>query len=654
MPVKSWTPGKEIFPRGMWSVLAQKRKGTPGRGSYAQNIRVKPGPLVGPRPGTTKIADIPVSIGRIATMFNWIPPSGENLLLYQDGNTVKSYDLTTSTGLTLLGDTSTSRATSFADFNIWTYFCGYDTSSNGVYQVRIFDGTNTDIAFRGPVTLTAASAVDGGPGECSLGQHFIGFVYQNRTGYSGVPSTTVAGVPISVTLTTDARLINISVTLPALTDAGGDSTLFLIMTTADNAANWFFIPTDTQTGSIGEQPVPYNTPVTLNFVASLSDEDINASADSANSQFLLLTQSPDGTGPFNPSFVVPYGSRMCYGAGVNLYISDPQNPQSITGDQNLVTLPSKRKIGYAFPLPGSTSLYLTGDRWTGYVTDNSDVPGTWPSPILVSGSLGTDWPNCVCFKTAGNYSWVVTEAGPYSFNGIYDERPLTFLVSDLWKRVNWKGGAQAIQIVDDVIGLKMYLGVPMDGATENNFQFTFDYQNTPEGSTPSFDQIDIGLDVYNPATFAALAIVKEPATGLSNLWIGPAATGGSIKHLDESTFDDDGLAVDQIWETGLVRGSEISTSMIRLGPSDLWIRGNGPLGVILYGPDKTQSQVLQVLRGAGIPISGLTPNPGIQFATKGDMSKVENATFQFRNNTLGGWFELSMVRVYMRSDIANR
>lgn len=631
--------------------MAQRRKGTPSRASYMQNCRIQPG-VVGPRPGTSNVPNVPASIGNVTSIFNWQTQTDENLLLYQDGNTVKSYDLTTPGGLTLLADTLTSRATSFCDFDVWTYFCGYNTLSKGVYQVRIFDGTNTDIAFRGPVTLTAATAVDGGAGQCSIGTHLIGFVYQNRTGYSGIPSTTVASTPISVTLTTDSRQINISVTLPALPDGGGNSTLFLIMTTADNPANWFFIPTDTQTGSIGDQPVPLNTITTLNFVASLSDEDINASADSANSQFLLLAQAADGTGPITPSAIVAYGSRLCYLVGPKLYVSDPNNPQSITEDQNVVSMPNKRNMGMVFPLPGSTSLYLTGDRFTAYVTDNSDIPGTWPQPILISGALGASSPNCVCYRTAGNYAWVVTEGGPYSFNGIYDERPLTFLVADQWARVNWKA-AYVIQCVDDVTNLKMYLGVPMDGATECNFQFVFDYQNTPEGGTPVFDQVDISLDVYNPAQFGSLGIVKEPTTGLSNLWIGPVAAGGNIRHLDTTTKNDNGLAVQRIWESGLVRGSDIRSSMIRLGPADLWIRGVGALTTTLYGPDKVQSANLQLMRGAGLPAT-LSPNPGIQYALKGDMSKVENATFRFETNAIDSWFELSMLRPYMRSDIANR
>lgn len=652
MPVKSWTPGKEVLnPRGFWSATAQKRKGNPERASYMQNMRVSPG-VVGPRPGTSNVPGFPATAGLVSCLFNWTTQTNSNLVLYQDATTVKSFDQGTLANPTLLADTLMARAASFSDFDIWTYFCGYDVQAAGVYQVEIFDGINTDKAFRGPITLISATATDGGAGQCTIGTHYLGVVYQNRTGYSGVPTTTVASVPIAITLGADGRLINLAVSLPALPDGGGNSTLFLVMTRADNPANWYFIPTDAQTGSIGEQPVPFNTPVTLNFVASLSDEDIAASADSANSQFLLLTQAPDGTGPFNPSYVGAYGERMYYGVGPVLYISDINNPQSITGDQNEVSMPNKRNIGYAFPLPGSTSLYLTGDRWTAYVTDNSDVPGTWPQPILVSGALGTDFPNCVCYRTAGNYAWVVTEVGPYSFNGIYDERPLTFLVSDNWKRINWKS-RYAIQVADDVLNLKLYIGVPLDGSTECNYMFVFDYQNTPTGATPAFDTVDISLDVYSPVLFGSLAIVKEAASGLSNLWIGPD-TAGNVNRLDDTTKNDNGVAVDRVWESGLIRGSDVSRSMIRCGPADLWARGNGTLNTTLFGPDHQQSVILPLLLGAGIPAPGLTPQPGQMYAFKGDMSKVENFTFQFRTNTVDSWFELSMLRAYLRADIANR
>lgn len=476
-----------------------------------QNARVNPG-VAAKRPGTSIVAP---ATGKVTGLFNWVSPSGNNYVLYRDGAFILSLQQP-ATLATLFSALGATLRPSFADLDIWTYFCGYDVNSAGTFQCQIYDGANVDTAFRGPLVLTAASAVDGGAGQCTAGTHYIGFVYQNRSGFAGKPTTAVAGVPISVTLNAGLRQVNISVTLPAQPDGGGNATLFLIMTRSDTPNTWYFIPTDALSGSIGSQPVPHNAITTLNFVASLSDEDMAASADPANNQFLLLTQDGAGNGPFNPSFVVPYGQRMCYGVGPSLYVSEINNPQQITGDQNVVTTPNKRNIGFAFPLPGSTDLYLTGDRWTSRVTDNSDVPATWAQPIKVSDSLGAPFPACVCYRTGGPYAWVVTEAGVYYFDGSYGEKPLTYLVKDLWARVNWTA-AYAIECADDVVGLKLYVAVPLDGATEPNAIFCIDYQN---GMT--FDQVDISLDLFTPAVFSSIGVVKEVADDVTNLWIGPS------------------------------------------------------------------------------------------------------------------------------------
>ena len=640
MSVRSFTPSKEIVsPRGMWSALAQRRKGNPERASFMQNARISPG-VVASRPGTSAILAAAAS-GIVTGLYNWVAPSGSNYVTYRDGTAIKAFLQQTSSILTLLSTIGSTLRPSFADLDIWLYFTGYDTLGAGTLQARIFDGTNVDKAFRGPITLTAVVPAIGDAGQCSAGTHFLGFVYQNRTGFSGVPTTSIAiptapasstyptltvptftatqplgtglivgsldtpngitvyrsvdfagwincssnkvvgcllyidghycgqstygylrndaaqnnpssdnpyigfnfgfdvsslaagrhswyqvailddgrtlqfppnnfnvspggAVPISITLGSDGLQIDVSVTLPPLTDGGGNAALFLILTRADNPDLWYFMPTDSQTGAIGEQPVPFNTAATLNFVANLSDGDMadSLAGDTASEQFLLLVQDGSGNGPFAPSFVVVYGQRMCYGVGSSLYVSNINDPQHVTGDQHVVTMPNKRVIAYAFPLPGSTDLYLTGDRWTSRVTDNSDVPATWAQPILVSEALGAPFPACVCYRTRGDYAWVVTEAGIYVFSGTYADRPVTYLCSDQWQRVNW-AAAYAIETADDVVGLRFYAAVPLDGATTPSHLFCIDYTN---GLT--YDQVDISLDNF-AQPFSSIAIVKE-------------------------------------------------------------------------------------------------------------------------------------------------
>lgn len=814
MSVKGWIPREVTVPRGMWASLTNRRKGTPSRASNMQNMRVRYG-TVRTRPGTSAVF---ATVGKVPGMFNWITPSGENLVLYQDQFNLRSYDQNTGLPVTLFAAPANTRAPSFAPLDVWAYLCGFDTASNGTFQSEIFDGTNIDKAFRPKPVITGWTTADGGSGQCTQGQHFIGFVYQNRTGYSGIPVTsisfaitatqnvsfavtatsnaspdvltvpghtfvngnkvtgsgatgdtaingvflvagvaganlqltdllgnpvngngaytggghliapdrvtipgnnlivgetvqitgstgdtaingtrvvaTVAGAvvtftngdgdpvnsngiyagggivtnPIQFTTQAGNRQILVSVTLPAMPDGGANAsgnvqaTLFMIATTAANPNLWYFMPTDAQTGQIGEQPVPLNTPKTYNFVMSLSDFDINASlsGDTAQANFLLLAQDASGNGPFNPSFVVAYGQRMCYGTGTVLYVSDIANPQQIAADTNQVIMPNQRQIGYAFPLPGNPGLYLTGEGWTGYVTDNSDSPSTWAEPILVSDQFGTLYPNCVCFQTGGPWAWIVTEGGPYLFDGSYAGQPLTYLSSGFneqqqpvgWTRVNWNA-AYAIKIVDDVEFFKLYIAVPLDGSTECNYMFCVDYRL---GKT--FDTCDISLDVFNPQLFASIARVREVSSGNTNLWIGPSAAG-NVSRLDVTTHNDQGAPVHGIWTSGLAKGN-IASAMVRVGAMDIWARGNAPLVsgipsllITLFGPDGVRSVPITLLSTQGVP-AALVETPGLTFMAKTDFSQANDIYFQFETNLIDAWLELSGFSAYIKPDLANR
>lgn len=819
MSVRDWAPGRKIeSPRGMWQSLAQRRTGTPARASAMQNMRIRFG-TTRTRPGTAAVFN---STGKVPGMYNWIAPDETNRLVYQDANALKVYDIATQATSTLPVDLTGTRTPSFQPLDVWLYLCGYDTAGAGTIQARIFDGVNTDKAFRAPPDITGWTAVDGGTGFCTQGQHFLGFVYQNRTGYSGKPvidmkvpiatttsvsfavtatsnanpdvlsvpghtftdgqtvtgsgaagdtsingaflvTAAVAGVsvqltdlagnpiagngaytgggtltapdlisapgnniltgnqvtitgstgdtainvtgiatvvtagdtftlvdsngnivnsngaytgggvvsnPIQITLTAGLRQVNISVSLPALADGGTDAngevqaTLFLIATRADNPNLWYFIASDAQANQVGEQPVPFNTPVTLNFVFSFSDEDIATefAGDTAQANFLFLAQDDAGHGPFNPTFLAAYGNRMCYGDGTTLYASDIGAPQQISADTNQVRMQNQRAIRFAFPLPGNQGLYLTGDRWTGYVVDNGDSPSTWGVPLPVSGTLGAPFPNCVCALTGGQWVWVVTESGPYYFDGNFAPNPLTYLISGLdeqgnpigWSRVNW-AAAYAITIVDDVKNLKVYIAAPLDDATEPNFVFVIDYRL---GKT--FDSVDISLDRFTPQSLSSLAVVKEPVTGKTNVWAGPAAAG-SVWRFDSTTHNDLGAAIDNFWTSGLARGPNIVSSMIRVGSMDVWARGNAPLDangvstylITLFGPDNQVSVPIDLLSTQGVD-SALTEEPGIHYMTKFDISQIEDYTIQFRTNAIDSWQELSAVVVYEKEDLFNR
>lgn len=736
MSLRGWVSKEVTSPRGQWSLTNERRKGNPSRASIAQNMRFQPG-IAKTRPGTAKIFS---AAGLVNGMVNWIAPDGGNWVLYREGNAIKA--LLQGSGFhTLLNGIGATYRPSFADLDVWMYFCGYDINGYGTLQARTFDGVNVDKAFAPPIQFTGSSInIDTSDPNAlvTIGNHYFGFVYQNRDGFLGVPTTDVrvaitattngspdvltapghtlvdgdvvvisgmtgdtapngaqrivynvsgstfsvkdaGGTPIDgngaytgggivvnpLTIETVAAgsKIIITVTLPARTDggtnpSGGQSTLFLIATPTDNPAAWFFVPPATGTSTtVNEQPVPYNTPVTLTFVYDTDDTTLRQ-GDSALNQFLLLAQAADGTGPFNPNFVVAYGQRMCYGAGTVLYASDINAPQQIAPDRNAVVMPNRRYIGAAFPLPGGTDLYLTGEKWTSRITDNSDIPATWSQPVKVSDSLGAPFMNCVCANTKSGWVWVATEFGVYLFNGIYADKPITYLQDDLWKRVNWQA-AYAVEMADDVKKLRLYVAVPLDGATAPTNVIVIDYSNC--ASAPVFDQVDVSVDTYGNrpnGLFGGVGVVLDSDTIQTTVWLGPAAGGGDVVQFADALKNDVDTPIHWFWESGLVRlPQEVETALLRVGQMMVWAHGNTnqpqDLLITIYGPDRKRSVSPALLKLQGNP-TRLTEEPGLSYMTKSDLNRVENFTVRFEGNAVDCWIELSSFSPYYKQSSTNR
>lgn len=666
MSLRGWAPGKEILePRGMWSAVAERRKGNPERASYCQNVRFAPG-VVRSRPGTYSVTTVsPVvgkivkglAIGTLGSGFRYWYLLGTQIRcgLLQSGVIVAASPFDYSSPAGFFNDTlaGTPYTISVSIYNKLAYIAVSDKSGNGCAPCLISDGASVlDVAFSNVTQYRSGLQFGGGfgmtftalgAGNCSPGAANYALVLQNGSGFLSAPIVQTAPSIGS------ASKIQASVTIPANTSLYGNATVYLLKTRVDNPNAWYWIPNDPITGSIGSIPFPPSSPSvqTLNFIINISDADMAADLDSANDQWFVLQQSqtPIFKGPFSPQFVQLYGKRMCYGVGNILYVSDISSPQTVTPDRHVVQSPKQLRLGYAFPLQGSTDLYVTGDRWLGRVTDNGDVPSTWAPPILISDTIGAPFPGCVCFRTAGGYAWIATKAGVFLFDGRLGVKPVTYLSQDQWARVNW-AAAYAIETEDDIENRILYVAVPLDGATEVNGIFAIDYTNGV-----SFEQVDISLDLYQYDGAYSVAVGPDE-TGTGRLWIG--SDRGNLLELYAAALQDVSGAITAIWESGFIRNpGDFASRMVRVGGIDVWARGNGGLTTTVYGPDKQVSVSPVLLSAAGVP-SSLTPAPGIMYQHKFDLSKIENYTVRFASASLGIWFELSGLTVYSRPDLFNR
>jgi hypothetical protein len=598
--------------------------------------------------------------GKVTGMYNWLAPysayttTAQNLVLYQDGTAIKRRRLSDAQTITLLSSLGGMRAPSFAELGPRVYFCGFNTSGDGTIQCRIHDGVitsgtpNVDVAFRGPLEVTSCTASDNGAGQCTAGTHYVAFVYQSRSGFSGQPSpVNGSGVftPASVTLNAGLRTIRLAVTLDTPSDAGLGSAVFPIMTRADNPNKWFFVPPSFYT----PEPLtfPISTPAwSQNVDISISDEDLATSATPADDQFNLMVAGAS-SGPFNPNFASSYGKRMTYGNGTQVAVSEIDNPQAIFADFSMISLPSQRQVAFGFQL--GQDYYLTGDKWTGRTRDNGDFPSTWEQPSTISDSLGAPFPGCVGnFGDGLTKKWIATEAGLYLFDGKYATHPVTSYWETDWSRINW-GAAYAIEIADDPASLRSYVAVPLDGATECSHVFCIDRTN---GET--YDSADISLDNF-ASSVSSIEMVKEYATARSNLWLGPSAAG-SVAHLDSTVHTDLGAKINDVWETGYIRGpGEMQSQTIRLGNMNLWMRGEGAAPTLTwYGLDRSQSVTPTLISRGGAIATTLSSAPGLIYLAKGNLSPVENYTLRIASATTGAWWELSGLVGFTRPSLYTR
>jgi hypothetical protein len=322
--VRGWEKKEVTLPRGAWTAKALIAKGNPARASIAQNVRFFPDQVYS-REGTSSIVS-GAAASKITGMYDWISPT-DHLLLYMDGTTIKQYRFADGLTYNLLTGVG-GRAPSFAELGVHTYFTAYDTSGNGTIQAHVYDGnyTNVDVCFRGPLSVTSLNCSDGGVGYCTQGQHNIGFVFQSRSGFSGKPSPVVAGAftPSSVTLNAGLRTINAVLTLNTPSDAGPNSSVYPIMTRADNPAEYYFVPPGFYSPSPTILPANF-AGFSITITISISDEDLANNGTPATDNFNLLVAGTS-SGPFNPSWVTAYGRRMVYGAGVNVYASQINDP----------------------------------------------------------------------------------------------------------------------------------------------------------------------------------------------------------------------------------------------------------------------------------------------------------------------------------------
>ena len=352
----------------------------------------------------------------------------------------------------------------------------------------------------------------------------------------------------------------------------------------------------------------------------------------------MLSQTVGGVAPITPSVVLNYRRRVVYIQTNKVYISEIDDAQSISEDQHVIQTPGQKRIVTAFPF--GQSLYLVGDKWIAESADNGDKPRLWTQPKEIAG-MGTTAPLGLDWRTSGPYVWIACEDGLRLFRGAFEPLPITYLFS-AWQNINWSA-AYSIQVVDDIVNRRCYVACPMGNVTEPSHLITVDYT---QGL--AYDTVDISLDNFAFGLFSSICAVKEAATARTVVWLGPDGPG-QILFLDESTHNDNGAAIQAVWESGYLRRQkgerDIDSHFIRVGNASFGVTGAGTLNHTWYGVDRTLS-----VTPASLALSG---TPGRELFSKFDLSPVEDASVRVEVNALDHWFQLTGLTAFCKPMMYN-
>ena len=530
----------------------------PGRAIQAQNVEYKPG-QVRKRYGFSPVDHLANPLGdKILSMENWLTPViGQPVTSYlaylaDSGSThagVNIANLATGVVTTLFTPAAASQGAVFQAAGTRLYIATYDSTINGSDVGHVYDNATfaTDTLFQPPFSALGITFADGGASAAlgvTPGPHNFGVLLQTRNGYTGAASPvngSGAFTPIETTVTASGDALQLSITgSPWPTDVEG---IFVIMTTADNLAQYYVVP-----GVAAA--VPGGSTFTVNVLVDIDDGTLAATGQDATPFFSLFS------GTLKPIFIAEYKNRLVYigkdGAGVwTTFISDPDNFQAISLARSVLYLPGQRPATCTFTLYGN--LYMVGPHWTYQTYDNGGDPVTWSRPQIVDAGVGTLSPNGVSVNASHGLAWVADVDGLYLFSGgSYQARPISYYQKSDWIRINWATGAGTVRVVDSKDTQRVHVLVPLDGATSPTHVMTWDYSR---GFTP--ETVNYSLDSISGFSLGAIAIVQNDAKKHIEVWLGPYSASKGVLRQNDGTeanpySDDAHLGISSVYETCLL------------------------------------------------------------------------------------------------------
>lgn len=394
----------------------------------------------------------------------------------------------------------------------------------GTGRGLVWDGDTShtmDECFQRPMKTTEVTLglTQPGAGVCTAGTHYVGVLFQTRSGYWTRPGPVDSALVLQPQSIASTGTNNIRATLtPATTWPTWIAAVQLIYTSTLNSFQYYLVP-----GTITSITAGSATVYTIDF--SVADIQIRAVGSQgagtlADDYFSLISMDASNTPPFPVKFQVAWGNRIAwvcnYGGVDSIFASDPLNPEWISADQHILQLPSGLPIGAVWVLRGI--LYAVSSAGGVFAfTDNGGRPITFAPPQTIDARISCPFNSRVTVASTGGYAFVYADQGLFLYSGTtfpllpmnyYQQPDMTESVAiNSFNTIAIKDFAQEqilmVQRVDSI--------------------YTFNYQM---GSTPEKVRASKWTSNLFPTGISpAIEAVRNPTTNAWEVWVARGRSG---------------------------------------------------------------------------------------------------------------------------------
>lgn len=323
-------------------------------------------------------------------------------------------------------------------------------------------------------------------------------------------------------------------------------------------------------------------------------------------------------------------------------VSKSGEPESFNGVEGFVVVnPSENQgLKYSVPLRGDLHLFKSQRH---YMTrNNGNAPVFWPV-IPIDSAIGTEPYGIAQVLDSKGQTMdqliIITRQGLETFDGSYKPFPLSFVIKNIWDRINVSALNKA-QICLNPINRAVYILIPVDGSSVVNMMLMMDYQN---GLT--WDNVR-----WSIWSFTSLAprscIVDTKFTDQSPIL--KLGCSSNIYLLNSASLNDNGVIIpDPEVETPLINSSYNSNPMAIIRDegvinhftgAKLRAVGEGFLQPIFSSLDRAFT-----LGTKNIPLS-VAPGRELSVLTN---FKSEKASISFKTQLINEWFHINKIAVFV-------